>query len=153
MARKKAKLSYTAPHGGRRSLKAPKGRAAKAHLFGADLNQYNELDLQNLAKTARLVLCDVGLHQAGAISWDYKGMTPAAAQQQMEAVLTMVDAEEKRRAGEKQQAAALILELPNGDGTDADDEHIQRLEDLPALWPPGVPVADDDDEDIGRGSR
>ena len=123
MAPKNRKLSFTAPHAGRRSLKARKG-GRKAHLFGADLSEYSEMDLENLTKTARLVLCDVGLHQAGAISWDYKGQTPAAAQQQMEAVLTMVAAEEKRRRRSR-----------------ASHEHIQR------------PDADCEDEDILRGSR
>ena len=68
--------------------------------FGADLTAYNELDLENLAKTARLVLCDVGLHESGFLDWDYKGITPAEAKEEMGAVLTLAAAEQKRRAGQ-----------------------------------------------------
>ncbi len=150
MAAKRAKLSFTAPNAGRRALKA-----RKAHTFGADLNQYNEMDLENLAKTARLVLCDVGLHQAGSTSWDYKGMTPADAQKQMEAVLTMVAAEEKRRAGERQAQLSSSEErrnrLNHQLNRDANPEGHIGIEETERL---DVRLGTDaDDEDILRGSR
>ena len=127
---------------GRQARRARAAGQAK-HRFAADLKVYNEMDLENLAKTARLVLCDVGLHQAGKTTWDYQGMTPAAAQQEMEAVLTLVAAEEKRRAGFlKHPGASASTEVDP-----LDDEHISRLgldtEDVP----------DAEDEDLGRGSR
>ncbi len=133
-----------------------KTRPPPAKHFAADLKVYNELDLENLAKTARLVLVDVGLHQAGKVGWDYPGQTPAEAQKQMEALLTMVAAEEKRRAGERQAQLSSseerrnrarlghigidvvtmeVTELDVRLGTEPDDEHIQRLgldpDDLP----------------------
>ena len=93
--------------------------------FEADLASYNELDLDNLAQTARLVLADAALNAAGLLDWAYKGFTPAEARSEMSAVLTVVKAERKRRAA-------------NGE-----DEHIMRL---------GLDE-DEEDEDIGRGSR
>ena len=116
MAAKKAKLSA-----GRRTLN--RRAAGRLKHFGADLKVCAEMDLENLAKTARLVLVDVGLHQAGSIGWDYKGQTPAEAQTQMELVLKLVAAEERRRAG--------LLNHPVVASSASTEE----------------------DEDIGRGSR
>ena len=148
----------TIPPTGRqaRRARAAAGRKKHRHTFAADLKVYNEMDLENLAKTARLVLCDVGLYKAGSITWDYQGQTVNEAKVQMELVLKLVAAEERRRASAKQVAAdgslIKILEMPNGDPEDvpegdgdlssSEERRNRRLLD-----------ADEEDEDLGRGSR
>ena len=65
--------------------------------FCADLSKYNEMDLENVANAARMVLVDAFLHEAGKAPWDYTKITPAEAQEEMSGVLTAVAAERKRR--------------------------------------------------------
>jgi hypothetical protein len=116
----------TIPRPGRqtRRARAAAGRKKHQHRFVADLKAYDEMDLENLAKTARLVLCDVGLYEAGSITWDYQGQTVKEAQVQMEAVLTMVAAEEKRRTGVHVTIRSAADCAPNETG--GEDEDILR---------------------------